>query len=210
MATTKPKKGIKAFKATKTGKFFHVQSTLLSPFYPGHAEAFKLAADMVLDSHEGTILGPHNDKLLYPTIYLYRHCIELKLKDLILLGVRVGNLIRDEKLEEILTHHELTKLWTKAKRFLQLNYPEDKEQVSAVEAVVQEFHQIDKDGQTMRYDRDTNLRKRKYDHVHSHISITNLRETMETVYSYLDGRYGGVLDWWDAMQEAARDAYEYE
>jgi hypothetical protein len=94
------------------------------------------------------------------------------------------------------------------KRFLQVNYPEDTEQVSAVEAVVQEFHQIDRDGQTMRYDRDTNLRKRKYEHVPSHISITNLRETMEEVYSYLDGRYGGVLDWWDAMQQAAREAYD--
>ena len=66
MTTTTPKKGMKAFKATKTGKFFHVRSTLLTPFYPGHAEAFKLAADMVLDSHEGATTGPHNDKLLYP------------------------------------------------------------------------------------------------------------------------------------------------
>ena len=208
MTATTPKKGMKAFKATKSGKFFHVRSTLLSPFYPGHAEAFKLAADMVLDSHEGATSGPHNDKLLYPTIYLYRHCLELKLKDLILLGVRIGNFTRDEKLNDILSRHELTRLWTKVKRFLQVNYPEDTEQVSAVEAVVQEFHQIDRDGQTMRYDRDTNLRKRNYEHVPSHISITNLRETMEKVYSYLDGRYGGVLDWWDAMQEAARDAYD--
>ncbi len=127
---------------------------------------------------------------------------------MILLGVRIGNFPRDEKLDGILTKHELTKLWTKVKRFLQVNYPEDTEQGSAVEAVVQEFHQIDRDGQTMRYDRDTILRKRKYDHVPSHISITNLRETMERVYSYLDGRYGGVLDWWDAMQEAARDAHD--
>jgi hypothetical protein len=208
MATRTPKKGMKAFKATQTGKFFHVQSTLLSPFYPGHAEAFKLAADMVLDSHDAATTGPHNDKLLYPTIYLYRHCIEVKLKDVILLGVRMGNLTFNDKLNDIVTAHDLARLWTKAKQVLLLNYPKDKEQVSAVEAVVQEFHQIDKDGQTMRYDRDTSLKKRKYDHIPTHISIPNLRATMETVYSYLDGRYGGALDWWDASQEAARDAYD--
>lgn len=86
MTETKLRKGMKAFTASKTGKFFHVQSTLLTPFYPGHAEAFMLAADMVLDSHETATTRPHNDQLLYPTIYLYRHSLELKLKELILLS----------------------------------------------------------------------------------------------------------------------------
>src|SRR6187399_1825824 len=108
MTTTTPKKGMKAFKATKTGKFFYVRSTLLSPFYPGHAEAFKLAADMVLDSHEAATARPHNDKLLYPTIYLYRHSLELKLKDLILLGVKCGN-FKLADVEDILGKHELSK-----------------------------------------------------------------------------------------------------
>lgn len=200
MAEAKLRKGMKAFSATKAGKFFHVQSTLLTPFYPGHAEAFKVAADKILEAHESAT-GRHNDELLYPTIYLYRHCLELKLKDLILLGVRCGNFALDDATRETLGKHELSKLWTKAKRFLLLHYPEDSDQVSVVESVVQEFHQIDKDGQTMRYDRDTGLRKRKYDHVPTHIGVGNLRDTMGKVYSFLDRRYGGVLDWWDAGRE---------
>jgi hypothetical protein len=197
MAEARLRKGMKAFTASKTGKFFHVQSTLLTPFYPGHAEAFKLAADMVLDSHEAATAGPHKDKLLYPTIYLYRHSLELKLKDLILLGVKCGNFKLTE-VKEILGKHKLSKLWSEARRFLLSHYPNDKDQVSVVEAVVQEFHQIDKDGQTLRYDRDSRLRKRRYEHVPTHIGVSNLRNTMGKVYLFLETRYSGVSDWIDA------------
>jgi hypothetical protein len=199
MTETKLRKGMKAFTASKTGKFFHVRSTLISPFYPGHAESFKLAADMVLDSHEAAT-GPHNDKLLYPTIYLYRHSLELKLKDLILLGVKCGNFNLTE-VEDVLGKHELSNLWARAKRFLLAHYPNVKSQVSVVEAVVQEFRQIDKDGQTLRYDRDKGLRQRKYEHVPTHIGVSNLRVTMGKVFSFLEMRYDGVLNWWDAGSE---------
>ena len=89
--TPKLKKGMKVFTNTKEGKFFHIQSTKLPPMYPQHAEAFKIAADMILDSHEAAVKGPHHDALLYPVLYLYRHCLELKLKDLVLLGVKCGD-----------------------------------------------------------------------------------------------------------------------
>ena len=60
---------------------------LSAPIYPQHAEAFKLSADMILDAHQSA-KGPHRDTLLFPVLYLYRHCVELKLKDLIFLGIR--------------------------------------------------------------------------------------------------------------------------
>jgi hypothetical protein len=71
--TTKLKKGMKAFTYTNKGKSFHLQSTKLSPMYPQHAKAFKIAADMILDSHEAAVKGSHHDTLLYPVLYLYRH-----------------------------------------------------------------------------------------------------------------------------------------
>jgi hypothetical protein len=204
MSDTAPKlkKGMKAFTFTKEGKFFHLQSTKLSPMYPQHAEAFKVAADLILDSHEAAVGGPHNDKLLYPVLYLYRHALELKLKDLVMLGVRCGDLAFAD-VEETLGAHELCPLWTKARLFLSKHYPEDK-QLPIIEAIIQEFHQVDRDGQTLRYDRQKDLRKRGYEKLPQYISVTNLRTTMDAVYSHLDSAYGGVLDWWDAGQEAAR------
>ena len=198
MSDSKPKlkKGMKAFAYTKEGKFFHLQSTKMSPMYPQHAEAFKIAADMILDSHEAAVKGPHHDTLLYPVLYLYRHALELKLKDVVLLGVKVGDFVLPD-VEELLGGHELCPLWTKARLFLSKYYPEDK-QLPFIEAIIQEFHQVDRDGQTLRYDRQKNLKKRRYDKLPQYISVTNLRTTMDAVYHHLDLAYAGVLDWWDA------------
>lgn len=77
MSGSKPKlkKEMKAFTYTKRGKFFHLQSAILSsPIYPKHAEAFKTTADMALAWHESVKQRPHHDALLFPVLYLYRHC----------------------------------------------------------------------------------------------------------------------------------------
>src|SRR5689334_18233937 len=83
------KPGMKLFvSGTNEGKFFHLHHAVMSsPFYPPLPGAFKLAADMILDAHLAAN-GSHNDILLFPVLYLYRHCLELKLKDLLLLGIR--------------------------------------------------------------------------------------------------------------------------
>ena len=198
----KLKKGMKAFAYTEQGKFFHLQSALLSsPIYPQHAEAFKIAADMILDSHQSAKQGPHHDTLVFPVLYLYRHCLELKLKDFLLLGVRTC-FFEFAEVERILGEHELCPLWTKAKKLIQDSYPNDDE-AHVAESVINDFHQIDKEGQTLRYDRkkDT-LELRRYETLPSHISIGNLRMTMDSVYYYLDNSYAGILGWWDASQQA--------
>jgi hypothetical protein len=198
----KLKKGMKAFACTKQGKFFHLQSALLSsPIYPQHADAFKIAADMILDSHQSAEQGPHHDALLFPVLYLYRHCLELKLKDLVLLGVRT-HFFDSAEVVEILGEHELCPLWTRAKRLMLDSYPNDNE-AQVAESIINDFHQIDKDGQTLRYDRRRGtLQLRRYEKLPRYIGVANLRTTMDSVYHYLDKSYGGILDWWDASQQA--------
>jgi hypothetical protein len=194
----KLKKGMKAFAFTKQGKSFYLQATLPSPVYPQHAEAFKIAADIILDAHEAAQQRPHNDRLLYPVLYLYRHCLELKLKDLVLLGARCGDFAL-AKVEECLGKHELCPLWTRAKLFLRNHYPKD-DRLPVIEPVIQEFHQVDKDGQTLRFDRNKAFKRRRYDNVPPYISVPNLRTTMDAVYNHLDFAYAGILDCWDAGQ----------
>jgi hypothetical protein len=217
----KLKKGMKALVCTGQGKFFHLQSALLSgPIYPQHAEAFKVAADMILDSHQSAKWGPHRDTLLFPVLYLYRHCLELKLKDLVLLAVRIGFFdLAEEKPEfcalckrplprqrrdvaGILEKHELCPLWTKAKRLILDSYPKDDE-AHAAEAIINEFDRIDPDGQTLRYDRKKGtLELRRYKKLPSHIGVAHLRTKMDSVYHYLDNCHAGILDRWDAGQQA--------
>src|SRR5688500_6883404 len=86
MIAHKLKAGMKAFDCNDTEKFFHRDSARPLPFYPSHAESFKLLVDVALDAHEASS-GPHNDRMVFAVIYGYRHALELKLKDLVRLGV---------------------------------------------------------------------------------------------------------------------------
>ncbi len=216
------KKGMKLFvEGNNHGRFLHLHHAVMSSqIYPPLPGAFKLAADIILDAHLAA-KGSHNDRLLFPVLYLYRHCVELKLKDLLLLGIRTGffhGAAADSILDEdkgIIRQHRLCALWNKVRDFLAHSYPNDS-QVKVAESMISELHQIDKDGQTLRYDRvkgTLQLRRPKYRHlgdVESHpvyniretIDIANLRRSMDCLYAYLESGYDGILDWWDATQDA--------
>jgi hypothetical protein len=200
MTTTTPKlkKGMKAFAYVEGEKFFHLQSTMRPPMWSRHADAFKEMADLALDRHEADVHG-HNDKLLYPVLYNYRHCLELKLKDILLLGVRCNDIALDD-VHDLLGEHPLWPLWVNAKQFLAKHHAGD-ENLRVIEKVIQEFHQIDRDGQTLRYDRRKDLKKRTYDRLPKYISVGNLRKTMDAVYSRLVFMYAGIEDWWDAGRD---------
>src|SRR4051794_33094186 len=111
--TTTPtlKKGMKAFAYVEGEQFFHLQSAKLPPMWSHHADAFKEMADLALDRYEANVRGPHNDKLLSPVLYSYRHCLELKLKDIVLLGVRCRDIALAD-VQEPLGEHPLCPLWT--------------------------------------------------------------------------------------------------
>ena len=79
-----PSKRNRAFSSAKSGKgskAFDLES--IYSRFPQHANAFKLAADMVIDAYDGARRVPHHDELFFPVAYLYRHFLELKLKSLI-------------------------------------------------------------------------------------------------------------------------------
>jgi hypothetical protein len=226
LSIPKLKLGMKLFvPGTNAGKFFHLHSAVgSSPIYPPLPGAFKLAADMILDAHLAA-KGSHNDILLFPVLYLYRHCIELKLKDLLLLGIRtqffdeaaVDKILGkgEDEGKGIISQHRLCVLWNTARDLLAHNYQSDS-QLKVAESMVNELHQADKDGQTLRYDRvkDTlKLRRPKYKHggaarphpvynIPETIDIANLRQSMDRLYAYLETSYDGILDWWDAGEQA--------
>jgi hypothetical protein len=222
MSIPKLKPGMKLFvPGTNEGKFFHLHHAVMSsPIYPPLPGAFKLAADMILDAHLAAN-GSHNDRLLFPVLYLYRHCVELKLKDLLLLGIRTrffDEVAADKILDEdegITSEHRLYALWHKVKDFLAHSYQNDP-QLKVAESMINDLHQVDKDGQTLRYDREKGtlrLRRPKYKHlddaqphpvynIPETIDVGNLRQSMDCLYAYLEGSYDGILDWWDAGQQA--------
>ena len=222
MSTPKLKPGMKLFvPGTNAGKFFHLHSAVLTaPISSPLPGAFKLAADMIIKEHIDA-KESHSDRLLFPVLYLYRHCMELKLKALLLLGIRTGfftgvaaDVILDES-EGIIGQHRLSALWNKAKEFLAHSYKNDP-QITIAESMINDLHQIDIDGQTLRYDREKGtlrLRRPKFEQfgekqphpvyrIPETIDIANLRQSMDCLFAYLVVSYDGILDWWDACQQA--------
>ena len=177
-----PVKGNKVFTAVGEGKRFDLSSTLWR--YPEHAEAFLTAAEMVIDSYDDNRLRA--DDLFFPVAYLYRHCLELKLKDMIRVGIDI-HFFQKAKVEKILAEHNLAKLWTQVKKLLQDAWPgADQSPLQGIEAVVNDFHQVDREGQAFRYATDKSGKRHRHEKLPKAISVVALREVMEGVFSLLD------------------------
>lgn len=98
-----------------------------------------------------------NDGLFMPIAYLYRHALELKLKSLL---YKIGECDIAEYDPLLLKKHNLMKIWVPIKPALIKHWPnannktlskKDKKPLNNVEALIKDFHKIDKSGQRLRY-----------------------------------------------------------
>ncbi len=188
-------KRIEDFKWAKTGNAAFSPSlahrnaveVFVMPREGTYTWGFKRAADMIVDAAPTDGLNP--DDLFFPVAFLYRHHLELMLKDVIRLGVQVGALTG---CEESLGEHNLHKLWNKAKQLLQVMWPDSSgEDLTAAEQLILEFHRLDPSGQAFRYVRNT----KGVPHLQGapdRVDLTNMKATMQAVSSFLDALYAGL------------------
>ncbi len=185
-----PKKGGKAFASAQDGAYFHIPS--IRSFVPPHATAFKEAAEVVLDKCEGDGDRPKNDIFIFPVMYLYRHGIELNLKSIINVGVGLEFFEKDA-VEEDLKLHNLAKLWNHARRLLLHRWStSDPEPLKATEAVINELHQSDPNGQVFRYAADKDGKRHRYEKLPDHISVVKLKQTMDGVFNFLEATWAAL------------------
>ena len=123
------------------------------PFIKG----YKDAADIIICKISETN-GTSIDGLVYPALYLYRHHIELFLKDLIHV---CGNLYEFDDVEPFLSKrsHSISSLWSKLKEFLAASreYQESISQdLNPFDSLISEVSIFDKSGTSFRYHKDTN------------------------------------------------------
>jgi hypothetical protein len=196
-----PKKGNKAFVSIPDGREIHLPSIQPLPWtFPQHASVFKTAAETIIDAHENGSRVSHPDELFFPVAFLYRHCLELKLKDLIRVGIQT-NFFLQKDVAWTFKAHGLAQLWTPVKRLLLDGWPDaDPSPILAVEAVIAELHQADPNGQTFRYESDAEGDLHRHERLPEFISLTNLRSTIDNVYTFLDCSEGCLrenLDRWN-------------
>ena len=200
-----PKKGNKAFASADQGKSFYLNRF---PFpFPQKPGAFKDAAEMVIEGCHAAGRLRFSDELFFPVAYLYRHGLELLLKDIIQTGVHL-NRFSQHDVEEALTNHNLAKLWTKAKQVLVDRWPTaDPTPLSATEAVINDFHQADPNGQVFRYDENKDGQRYRLETLPQNIGLDELRETMDGVFTLLSSAGSCLRDDLSNMMEAARGPY---
>lgn len=182
-----PKKGNRAFKPSVSAADQVRLQTFVMPSEGTYIVGFQRAADMVVDGAQADDLNP--DNLFFPVAYLYRHHLELMLKALVRLGVRVGAL---EKCRESIGGHNLHRLWNKAKQVIQQVWPNSPgDDLMAVERVILEFHRFDPTSQAFRYPRDKQGMPHLQDAPGS-VNLLNLKATVAAVSSFLDAAYAGI------------------
>lgn len=116
------------------------------------ADAFKGAADKIIHKLKSETGQEPPDMYFMPIGYLYRHALELKLKRIIHLALKLKLLEENKNISETLRKHRLYPLWNYAKESFMKFWPgAPVDELAAVERFVQSFHSMDNSGQNLRY-----------------------------------------------------------
>ena len=182
-----PKKGDRAFKPSVPSADHARLEAFVRPTDGTYVAGFQRAADMIVDATK--IDDGNPDDLFFPVAYLYRHHIELMLKEMVRLGGRLGSL---EGCDRILGQHNLDRLWDKAKQLIKEVWPDSPDDdLNAVEQMILEFHNLDSTGQAFRYARD------RHGTAHlqgapQRVCLDNLRAAVDAVSRFLDSAWAGI------------------
>lgn len=146
-----------------------------------YASGFKEAADTLVDKVEKRELT--QDTIVYPTLFLYRQYIELKLK-IVIQALRklqgVGS--------EFPKGHNIANLWTDAEKLIIKNFPENsKTALIETGRLIQEFSNVDPKSTAFRYPVD-NSGDPSLPGM-THINLRNVRDVMAKIAMLLNGTY---------------------
>lgn len=146
----------------------------------GYIEGYRKAATALFDYGVKTRTSP--DYLVFPMAFLWRHHIELALKDVIAKGRRLAG-----QPWGFPAGHSLTKLWNEAHaHIIQCGDPNAPELVN-VEANLREFEQVDPGADGFRYPFNRDRDARSLHAAPDHVNLRVLHEAMEALANFFDG-----------------------
>jgi hypothetical protein len=154
-----------------------------------YATGYKDAADLIIERVIQTRQGM--DTLIYPAAFLYRHYLELRLKELIIHAEQLLDLSG-----EIKHLHRIDLLWISARRLLEQVWPDGpKPDLDVVSECIKEFCELDSQSMSFRYpvtkDGAETLPGVK------HINLRHLMDVMARVASLLEGASMGISAYLD-------------
>lgn len=157
------------------------------------AEAYKSIADDIVDGLPGSLQPSHQGLYMAsPVMFLYRHSLELHLKN-ILLDLREFENI--ETRDPSLQSHSLLRVWQSAKRLLsainevrlsEADRDASRAEYHALEERIKEFNDIDKSSMGYRYPVDRRG-GRILAKLPTHSQLAHVKDIIGVMSSYFDG-----------------------
>src|ERR1051325_2873076 len=190
-----PDEHTKIFKRGETGS-----SLACLPQSPGqwhrYAEGYRDGAEWLYARWRKDPVKP--DYLAYPMVYLYRHYVELMLKEFLLSAKHAGLIHLPKKWE---CDHNLKRLWDKICPLLGELFPDEPERDTVnAQRLIYELHERDQFSQEFRYPTDREGRKHLGDM--DHLDIDNFFDAMRRLALFLDGMSGQFVDYLDQVGSA--------
>jgi hypothetical protein len=194
-----PKNGDKLFKPELS---FDTGAWLANPankFFL-YSEGYKNAGDAL---HKFCLENPfYNNTIIYPLVFTYRQFVELRLKELILMGNKLN-----DSIEDFPDEHNILKLW---KIFRNVIYPkiaaEDKDLLDNSEKIIEQFTTEDSQSMNFRYPltggairRDTLKRET--------IDLVNLKNVIDKLYNLLSNLWMELSQYEDMKQEMIQEYF---
>ena len=143
-------------------------------------------------STECSQLSP--DYIIFPLAFLWRHYVELALKEIIVLGRELAGELRPE----FTTHHRLGELWEVAKPYVVEHGSPDAPELVNVEANINELEKIDPYATGFRYLLDRSQKKQGLSSPPAEVNLRVLQEAMLALGAFFErvnGCQSDVLDY---------------
>jgi hypothetical protein len=172
----------------------------------GYTEGYRRGAQLLVQ--HVVEIGRDQDYLVYPIIFLYRHHIELALKNIIL---RAPNLIGWQLTDAENGHlgkHRLDLLWQDLKPIFAAICKGagwqnlDSEDIEGIDDYIRQLSIMDPDSYALRYPRSKKGQRSLPEDVKP-INLRHFAELLERLANYLDGLDGAIVSLEDARFEEA-------
>jgi hypothetical protein len=145
---------------------------------------YKMAGDLLIENANN-----YTDFLIYPIVFSYRHCIELRLKQISIYGNKLlkSQVFTEKKMNDILFHDRgLDSLWGYSRTIIEKLFPDESEEnLSSIKKMIDCFSTMDSTSFKFRYPIDTEGNPNHPIDQDIAISFIALKKMMDDLGSYL-------------------------
>jgi hypothetical protein len=146
----------------------------------GYLEGYRRAAMVLFASAIANNTSP--DLVVFPLAFLWRHHIELSLKD----AIATGRLLEDKDWS-FPDGHKLWDLWMTAKPYIHRCGPKNAPELKNAEANIKEFEKIDPYADGFRYPLNKDRSARSMPNAPEYVNIRLLQDAMEALGNFFHG-----------------------